>query len=103
MSYIPITIREIEEKAAEIFQEYKINKVAIFGSCARGNMHHGSDIDLLISFESLESGLVFVEIKRKLENKLGRKVDLITYPSLLRSAYKEEILSEAKVIYEKRH
>ena len=103
MLYNPVTIKEIEEKSTGIFKEYNIDKVAIFGSCARGDMHYGSDIDLLVNFESLDSGLVFVEIKRKLENKLGRKVDLITYPSLLRSDFKDEILSEAKIIYEKRH
>jgi predicted nucleotidyltransferase len=56
----------------------------------------------LISFENLESGLVFAEIKRKLENKLKRKIDLITFNSLDYSDLKDEILAEAKTIYEKR-
>jgi predicted nucleotidyltransferase len=38
-----------------------------------------------------------------LQNKLKRKVDLITYNSLAYSDLKDSILEDAKVIYEKTH
>lgn len=63
-------------------------------------MHRGSDIDILVDVSNLSSGLVFVELKRKLESILKRKVDLISFNSLDYSDKKNEILSEAKVIYE---
>lgn len=103
MSYSPLSIGDIAEKAVIVFEKYNVSKAAVFGSCARGEMHHGSDIDILVDVSSLTSGLAFVELKRKLECILKRKVDLISFNSLDYSDKKNEILSEAKVIYEKRH
>jgi predicted nucleotidyltransferase len=64
-------------------------------------MIRGSDVDLLIDLGDMKSGLVFVELKRKLERKLGRKVDLVSYGSLNYSRNRASILSQAKVIYER--
>ncbi|HBQ63779.1 MAG TPA: hypothetical protein DD727_02410 [Clostridiales bacterium] len=102
MQYKQVTIDELSAKAVPVLEKYKIKKAAVFGSCARGEMQRGSDIDLLIDASEIRGGLIFVEIKRKLENILGRKVDLISYKSLDYSNIKNSILSEAKVIYEKR-
>jgi len=101
MIYRPLEKDEIYDKALPIFMKYKIKKAALFGSSARGEMRRGSDIDLIVELDDTQSGLVFVEIKRKLENKLNRKVDLISYNSLAYSDLKESILEDAKVIYEK--
>lgn len=103
MPYKPLSIDDIAEKTAVLFEKYNVNKVAVFGSCARGEMRRGSDVDILIDTDSLTSGLVFVELKRKLEGILKRKVDLISFNSLDCTDKKNEILSEAKVIYEKGH
>lgn len=64
-------------------------------------MRMGSDIDLLIQFPDMNNPLLFVELKRKLENKLRRKVDLISYGSLMTSSACEVIMADLKVIYEK--
>lgn len=101
MEYQPISIEELSLKARPVFIKYKIRKAAVFGSCSRGEMCRGSDVDLLIDAGDIKSGLVFVELKRKLENKLGRKVDLISYGSLQYTRSKASILSQAKVIYER--
>jgi len=102
MQYRPITVGEVSAKAYPILEKYNLKKVAVFGSCVSGEMHRGSDIDILVDISGINSGLVFIELKRKLENRLGRKVDLISYKSLDYSKVKDKILSEAKVIYEKR-
>jgi len=65
-------------------------------------MHRGSDVDILIDLGDYSSGLIFVDIKRSLEHALRRKVDLISFQSLEYTNMKDEILSEAQVIYEKR-
>lgn len=103
MKYQPLKVDEITEKALPIFVKYQIRKAALFGSSARGEMHRGSDIDLIIELCDLNSGLTFIEIRRKLQNKLRRKVDLFTYDSLLYTDLKDSILADAKVIYEKTH
>lgn len=103
MEYRQLSIDEIILRVTPVLQKYDIKKAAIFGSCVRGEMRRGSDIDFLVEASDIHGGLIFVEIKRKLENKLRRKVDLISYNSLDYSNLKDSILSEAKVIYEKRH
>lgn len=101
MAYKPVTIDMLKEKTVSLFQEYDLEKVAVFGSCARNEMHIGSDIDLLIQLPNMDNPLLFVELKRKLESRLRRKVDLISYGSLMTSSNSEIIMADLKVIYEK--
>ena len=103
MQYKPLSVEDITVKIRPVLEKYNIKKAALFGSCTRGEMRRGSDIDLLVDASGIVNGLVFVELKRKIENKLGRKVDLISYNSLDYSKMKDSILSEAQVIYEKRY
>ncbi len=101
MSYKPVTIDVLIEKSLSLFKEYGLEKVAVFGSCARNEMHLGSDIDLLVQLPDMNNPLIFVELKRKLENRLKRKVDLISFGSLLTSNASDAIMADLKVIYEK--
>lgn len=101
MPYKPVTIDVLKEKTLSLFQEYGLEKVAVFGSCARNEMRMGSDIDLLIQLPDMNNPLLFVELKRKLENRLKRKVDLISYGSLMTSSASEAIMADLTVIYEK--
>lgn len=102
MRYRPLKVEDIEKRIVPILKKYNIPKAAVFGSSARNEMRRGSDVDIIVDADNLMSGLVFIEVKRKLENTLGRKVDLISYHSLQYSNNKDEILAGAKVIYEKR-
>ncbi len=103
MSYKSLEAEEIRERVIPVLLKYNVKKAAIFGSAARGEMQRGSDVDMIIDAGQLSSGLIFIEIKRRLEHKLNRKVDLISYKSLDHSDLKDTILSEAQVIYEKAH
>lgn len=72
-----------------------ITKAGIFGSYARGEQTPQSDVDILIEYRrnSRKSLLDMVRLERELSEKLGRKVDLVTYGSI--SPYlKERILNE---------
>ncbi len=103
MAYHSLSPQEISDKTNKLFEKYPVKKVSIFGSCSRNEMKRGSDVDILIELSDQSSPLLFVELTRKLEHILQRKVDLISYSSLEYSDMKNEILSDAKVIYEKRH
>ena len=60
----------------EAAAKYGITKLGLFGSCARGEQHEGSDVD--ICFEGPATGLfAFVGIKMELEQLLGCNVDLV--------------------------
>jgi uncharacterized protein len=102
MTYHSYSLGEIADKIQPILVKYQIVKAAVFGSAARGEMRRGSDIDIIIDPGSLSSGLKFIELKRKIENRLGRKVDLISSKSLDNSKLKDQILQEAVVIYEQK-
>lgn len=76
-------------------------KAAIFGSFATGDATRNSDIDLLVKFKGVPSLLDLSRLKLKLENKVGRKVDVITYNGI-HPRLKDIILGEQKIIYEKK-
>ena len=75
-----------------------LKKAAIFGSYARGEHNEDSDVDLLVDIPDEYSLLDIVGIQQELEDVLKKRVDLVEYTTL-KSALKESILSQAKVIY----
>jgi hypothetical protein len=58
-------------------EKYKVKKIALFGSCVRGDQDENSDIDILVDFHE-PVGLLFVHLADFLEELLGAKVDLVT-------------------------
>jgi len=95
-------LNELKEAATPIFLKYPIDKVSVFGSCARDQMNENSDIDILVNFYSAVGMFKFIEIKQELEEKLHHKIDLITYNALEDSEIRDEVMMEAVSIYEKR-
>jgi predicted nucleotidyltransferase len=66
-------------------EKYGVERVAIYGSFAKGNPTEESDVDILVQL-SRPLGLDFVRLASHIEDTLGRKVDLATFDSLKRSA-----------------
>jgi len=87
-------IEKIKEKIIPLLKKNKIAKAGVFGSYARGEQNKKSDVDILIKVPK-KTGLNFVGIKFDIEDKLGKKVDLISYggihPFLKDRILKEEI------------
>lgn len=77
-------------------ESFRIQRLAVFGSVARGEAKDTSDIDILVEFEpGARIGLLeFVRLQRVLGDLLGSRVDLVT-PNALREEMKSEILEEA--------
>ncbi|MCC7355981.1 MAG: nucleotidyltransferase family protein [Anaerolineae bacterium] len=65
-------------------EKYGVEKIALYGSFARGSQARKSDVDILVQLAN-PLGLGFVELADYLEKALGRKVDLATFNSLKRS------------------
>ena len=76
-----INIINAKKKIIPILKRNHVVKAGIFGSYARGEGKKNSDIDIVIQ-PPKGIGLGFVGIKLELEEKLGKKVDLITYKSI---------------------
>ena len=84
-------------KIKKILKKNNIKKAGIFGSYARGEQKKDSDIDILVE-PPKGIGFGFAGIAIELEEKLGKKVDLVSYNGL--SPYlKNKILNqEIKII-----
>ncbi len=73
MSY---SIPELRAIVSPLAQRYGADRVYLFGSYARGDMHSDSDIDLRIDKGSIR-GLQFAYLLGDLEDALKMPVDLI--------------------------
>ncbi len=77
------TIREILSRNKAILRRrYKVRDIAVFGSIVRGKPGGGSDIDLLVEFESPVSLFEFMDLEEHLQDLLGARVDLVTREAL---------------------
>lgn len=88
-----LTIDQIKEKAIPILKEAGVKRSSLFGSYGRNEQNEESDIDLLVDFPKDKSLFDFIDIKLKLEDALGKKVDLIEY-DLIKPKLKQYILPE---------
>lgn len=79
-----------------------IKRASLFGSFLRGEQTQDSDVDVLIEFKpEAKIGLFeFVRLQRRLGEFVGRKIDLLT-PASLSKFFKDQIINEAEIIYEK--
>lgn len=73
---------EIKNKAIPILKEAGVKRSSLFGSVVRGKAREDSDVDILVEFPKGKSLLDLVKLERKLEQTLGKKVDLLTYNSI---------------------
>ena len=96
-----MTIQIMKKKIIPILKRQGVTKAAFFGSVARGEATKKSDVDILVRLPRKKSLLDFVGLKLKLEEKLGKKVDLVSY-SGIKPRLKNIILKDEKKIYEKR-
>lgn len=88
-------IQTIKEKITPILKEAGVSKSSIFGSVARGESDEKSDVDILVELPKGKSLFDLIDLQDKLEAKLGKKADVVTYRSvhhLLRDIiFKEQI------------
>ena len=92
------TVEQIKEKAAPLARKYGVNKLALFGSAARGDSTENSDLDFVVELGEL-SGLSYFGFAVDLEEEFGVKVDLVTYKTAKKSIFLQNI--EEVVLYEK--
>ncbi len=86
------TLIKLKPKIKKILKKNKVKKAGIFGSYAIGEQKKNSDIDILIE-PPKGIGFGFVGIQLELQNKLKKKIDLLSYNGI--SPYlKEKILNQ---------
>ncbi len=70
-------IRILSAERPRLSREYRLNRLALFGSRARGDAVAGSDVDILVDVDPA-IGLRFVSLADELESLLGERVDVVS-------------------------
>lgn len=86
-------IEQIKEQVLPILGRHGAKRAGLFGSLVREEMTEGSDIDILVELNKDLSLLDFIGIKLEIEERLGKKVDLVEYDTL-KPLLKDRILKE---------
>jgi uncharacterized protein len=90
-----MNIQQITSKILPILKEEGVLRSSLFGSYFRGDYNDDSDIDLLVELPKGKSLLDLVDLEMKLEDVLGKKVDLVTYKSV--SPYLKEYIQKDQI------
>lgn len=83
----------------EVLRPYHPKRIGLFGSVARNEENKDSDIDILFSLHQPIGLFTLSKIHFDLEEKLQKKVDLISENGL-NKFIKEKVLREVKYFYE---
>lgn len=76
------TLKNITSKLLPVLRKAGVTRSSLFGSYVRGDYRKDSDVDILVELPKGSSLLDLVKLEKKLENALGKKVDLLTYNSV---------------------
>ncbi len=92
------------DRIAAFCRQWRITEFALFGSVLRDDFRPDSDVDVLVSFapDAQWSLLDLAEMQERLEEIIGRKVDLLTRRGVEQARNPlrtKAILSSAETIY----
>ena len=94
------TLKEIEkiikQHHRELEEKYKVKRIGVFGSYARGEQIEGSDIDVLVEFKE-PVGFLFIHLADFLEEILESEVDLVT-PDAIKPNRKRYIMEDVSYV-----
>ena len=88
-----LNLEEIRNKELPILKQMGVIRSSLFGSYARGENKEDSDVDILVDLPRGKSLFDLVELQMKLEEALGKKIDVVTYRSL-HPLLRDRILAE---------
>ncbi|NJN72966.1 MAG: nucleotidyltransferase family protein [Limnothrix sp. RL_2_0] len=78
----------------DLFQQYRIKTLALFGSTARNEATENSDLDFLVEFDADPTLGLYMDLKFFLEDLFQRKVDLVIKTDI-KPQIRESIIQEA--------
>jgi putative addiction module CopG family antidote len=99
----PLSKEQVLAKLAALkkpLREHGLSSLALFGSVVRGAARTDSDIDVLIEVapNARFSLIDLVSVKDFIEERLGRKVDVVTKEGL-DPAIRDRVLREAQAVF----
>jgi predicted nucleotidyltransferase len=88
-------LKALAKDKSELQRQYKVRKLALFGSYARGEQRPDSDVDILVDVDP-SIGLDFVTLAERIEKLLGTNVDLVSSRAISPKAW---TIIEPELIY----
>jgi uncharacterized protein len=74
--------QDLQREIISAMAKFKPTRIGVFGSYARNEQTSESDLDILVDFGETVNLLEIIGIEQELSERLGVKVDLITFHSL---------------------
>ena len=88
-------LKTLARDKPELRKQFKVSKMALFGSYARGDQRPPRDVDILVEVDP-SIGLDFVTLAERIEKLLGVSVDLVSSRAVNSRAMK---LIEPELVY----
>lgn len=88
-------LKTLAEDKPQLQKQFKVRKLALFGSYARGGQRQDSDVDILVEVDP-SIGLEFITLAERLEKSLKVSVDLVSSRAVTSQALK---FIEPELIY----
>jgi predicted nucleotidyltransferase len=92
------------DKIITLCKRHKVKELFIFGSILTQKFNDSSDIDFLVQFENIDILDYFdnyMDLKEKLENLLGRPIDLLENQAIHNPIFRKVLDREKKLVYER--
>jgi uncharacterized protein len=80
-------LKTLAKDKPQLQRQFKVSKMALFGSYARGDQQPNSDVDILVEVDP-SIGLDFVMLAERIEQMLGIHVDLVSSRAVSSKAMK---------------
>jgi len=98
-----MNIKEFKKIAIPACEKFKVKRLDVFGSLARGETNSKSDVDLLVEFNDPPHELSkrFFGLLHYLEDSLETRIDLLTSSNLKNPYFREKALRERQTVYER--
>lgn len=77
MNYLEEVKSTLKQLKPELMSKYGVDTLGLFGSIVRDDFTEQSDIDIVVTFNK-PVGIEFIDLADELEEKLNRKVDLVS-------------------------
>ncbi|MBN1362714.1 MAG: nucleotidyltransferase family protein [Sedimentisphaerales bacterium] len=88
-------LKTLAENKDSLRAAFKVRRLGLFGSYARGDQRQDSDVDILVEVDP-SIGLDFVALCETFERLLGTRVDVVSSRAIRPSGWKE---IEGELIY----
>ena len=95
MSAFEIIRNQLSQLRDELGEIYHIQSMGLFGSVVRDDFTSESDVDIIVDFNA-PIGIGFIELADILQDRLEKKVDLVSKKGIKPAYYKA---IEAEIVY----